>query len=146
DDGIGYDLGRVQTIHSVKVNLAVVDAGATWAEVLASTLLLRLTPSVLTDYLGLSIGGTLTVGGIGGRTPRFGFQSDNVVSMEVVTGTGREVTCSANANADLFDSVRAGLGQVAVITRVTLKLIAAPPLVCRYLLSYPDLNGMLHDQ
>ena len=145
-DGIAADLSRLQTIHSVKANLAVVDAGATWSEVLAATLPLGLTPPVLTDYLGLSIGGTLTVGGIGGRTPRFGFQSDNVVSMEVVTGTGREVICSANANADLFDSVRAGLGQVAVITRVTLKLIAAPPLVRRYLLSYPDLNAMLHDQ
>ena len=59
-------------------------------------------------------GGTLVVGGVGGTASQFGLQSDNVVSMDVVTGTGREVTRSPNSNADLSDAVRVGLGQVAV--------------------------------
>ena len=52
------------------------------------------TPPVLTDYLELSVGGTLAVGGVGGTTSAFGVQSDNVIEMDVVTGTGEHVTCS----------------------------------------------------
>ena len=66
--------------------------------------------------------------------------------MEVVTGKGEKVTCSASSNADLFDAVRAGLGQVGVITRATLKLVAAPESVRRFLLFYPDLATMLNDE
>jgi cytokinin dehydrogenase len=46
----------------------------------------------------------------------------------------------------LFDAVRAGLGQVAVITRATLKLIPAPEHVRRYVLTYPDLRTLLTDE
>jgi FAD/FMN-containing dehydrogenase len=48
-----------------------------------------LTPPTLTDYQDLSVGGTLSVGGIGGAMFRYGAQVDNVVALEVVTGVGR---------------------------------------------------------
>lgn len=104
------------------------------------------TPPVLADYLGLSVNGTLAVGGVGGTTWRYGVQSDNVVSMVVVTGAGRTITCSAEHHPDLFAMVRAGLGQVAVITEATLALVAAPRQVRRVVLSYPDLATMLRDE
>jgi FAD/FMN-containing dehydrogenase len=94
----------------------------------------------------LSVGGTLVVGGIGGTTSQYGMQSDNVVELDVVTGTGEQVTCSPHRNADLFDAVRAGLGQVAVITRATLTLMPAPEHVRRYVLTYPDLRTLLTDE
>ena len=51
----------------------------------------------LPDYLDLSVGGTLAVGGVGAHASRgFGVQTDNVVELQVVTGTGEEVTCSAD--------------------------------------------------
>jgi cytokinin dehydrogenase len=117
-----------------------------WSEVLRATLARSKTPPVLTDYLELSVGGTIVVGGVGGTTSAFGMQSDNVIDMEVVTGNGNKVTCSASNNANLFDAVRAGLGQVGVITKATLKLVAAPESVRRFLLFYPDLATMLKDE
>ena len=144
--GIVIDMTRLRTVHGVQDDRVVVDAGATWSEVLAATLPHGLTPPVLTDYLELSVGGTLVVGGVGGTTSRYGMQSDNVLEMDVVTGRGQKVTCSPHRNADLFDAVRAGLGQVAVITRATLKLIPAPEQVRRFLLVYPDLTTMLTDE
>jgi cytokinin dehydrogenase len=66
--------------------------------------------------------------------------------MEVVTGEGKKVTCSASSNPGLFDAVRAGLGQVGVITKATLTLVAAPESVRRFLLVYPDLATMLRDE
>ena len=68
----------------------VVEAGAKWSDVLRATLPHGKTPPVLTEYLELSVGGTLVVGGVGGTTSAFGVQSDNVIEMEVVTGDGEE--------------------------------------------------------
>jgi FAD/FMN-containing dehydrogenase len=144
--GIVGDMSRLRAVHGVQGDRVVVDAGATWYRVLAATLPQGLAPPVLTDYLGLSVGGTLSVGGIGGTTSRFGVQGDNVIAMDVVTSDGREVACSASHNAALFDAARAGLGQVAVITRAALKLVPAPRQVRRFLLFYPDLRTMLKDQ
>jgi cytokinin dehydrogenase len=73
-------------------------------------------------------------------------QSDNVLEVEIVTGTGQQLRCSAAANADLFDAVRAGLGQVGVVTRVTLALVTAPQQVRRYQLSYFDLRTLIEDE
>ena len=73
-------------------------------------------------------------------------QSDNVLELDVITGRGEKITCSPLRNADLFQMVRAGLGQVGVITRVTLKLIPAPKKARRYVLTYPDLRTLLMDE
>lgn len=145
-DGIVIDMSTLRDIHDVRSDTVDVSAGATWSEVLAATLPRGLTPPVLTDYLGLSVGGTVAVGGIGGTTSRFGAQCDNVFEMEVITGTGDTVVCSPDSNASLFDAVRAGLGEVAVIARARLRLIAAPRQVRQFLLRYPNLATMLKDQ
>jgi cytokinin dehydrogenase len=145
-DGIVIDMSRLHTIHTIRDDRVVVDAGAKWSEVLAATLPQGLTPPVLAEYLELSVGGTLVVGGVGSTSSRYGVQSDNVLELDVVTGEGQQVTCSPRNNADLFDAVRAGLGQVAVITRATLKLIPAPEQVRRYALTYPNLTSMLNDE
>lgn len=145
-DGIVIDMTQLRAVHEVQNNQVVVGAGAKWSVVLAATLPRGLTPPVLPDYLELSVGGTLVVGGIGGTTSRYGMQSDNVLELDVVTGRGQRITCSPLNNADLFQTVRAGLGQVGVITRATLKLIAAPEKARRYVLTYPDLRTLLTDE
>jgi len=145
-DGIVIDMTRLRAIHEIGGDRIIVDAGATWSEVLAATLPRGLTPPVLTDYLELSIGGTLAVGGIGGMTSRYGVQTDNVLELDVITGRGEKITCSPSSNSGLFHAVRAGLGQVGVVTRATLRLMPAPEKVRRYVLTYPDLATLLTDE
>ena len=144
--GIVIDMTRLQTVRSVGRDRVVVDAGATWSQVLAATLPQGLTPPVLTDYLELSVGGTIIVGGVGGMTSRHGVQADNVLEMDVITGSGEKITCSASRHPDLFNAVRAGLGQVGVITSATLALLPAPQQIRRYLLIYPDLRTLVNDE
>lgn len=144
--GTVIDMTSLRTVREVLSDRIVVDAGATWSDVLAATLPRDLTPPVLTDYLNLSVGGTLAVGGVGGTSARHGTQSDNILELDVVTGKGQKVTCSPVDNADLFDAVRAGLGQIGVITRATIKLVPAPAKVRRYILTYPDLKRLLTDE
>ncbi|GAA3058712.1 hypothetical protein GCM10010520_03950 [Rhizobium viscosum] len=146
EGGIVIDMRGINAIQHVDADRIVVGAGATWREVLTATLSKGLTPPVLTNYLELSVGGTLAVGGIGGTTSRHGMQADNVLELDVVTGDGRELTCSADLNPDLFDAIRGGLGQCAVITRATLRLIRAPGRVHRFQLFYPDFRSLTADQ
>jgi cytokinin dehydrogenase len=146
EDGIVIDMGTVNTIHTVQPDRIVVEAGATWGSVLEATLAKGLTPPVLTNYLGLSIGGTIAVGGIGATSSRHGMQTDQIVELDVVTGDGNELTCSATSNPDLFNAVRAGLGQCGIITQATLRLVRAPDRVRRYQLLYRDLASLTSDQ
>ena len=140
--GVVIDSRTLATIHSIAGNRAVVDAGVQWLDLIQATLAKGLTPPVETDYLGLSVGGTLSVGGIGGATSHFGLQVDNVLSLEVVTGDGRLLTCSATQRPELFRTVLGGLGQFAIIVRATLKLMRAETTARVYNLFYADLPSM----
>lgn len=140
------DMTVLRAIHAIEPDRITVDAGATWREVVTAALAHRLTPPVLTNYLDLSVGGTLAIGGIGGTSWRHGMQTDNVLALRVVTGDGRELDCSPDIRPDLFDAVRAGLGQCAIITRATLRLMRAPDRVRRYHLFYRDLASLTADQ
>jgi cytokinin dehydrogenase len=123
-----------------------VGAGAKWSDVAKATLAHGLTPPVFTDYLELSVGGTLSVGGLGGQTHRHGAQVDNVLELEVVTGAGELLRCSPTRHRDLFLAVLAGLGQCAVVVGATVRLVRAPETVRHYLLPYDDLRTFVEDQ
>jgi len=146
EDGLVVDMSALRTIGEVAADRVAVEAGASWRDVLDATLKHGLTPPVLTNYLGLSVGGTLAVGGIGGSSSRHGMQTDQVLELEVVTAGGRQVRCSPSANRDLFDAVRAGLGQCGIVTRATLRLMQAPQRVRRFQLFYRDLATLVADQ
>lgn len=127
-------------------NSVQVSAGLTWREVLALTLERGLKPPVLTHNLGLSVGGTLSVGGIDGGSFRHGAQVDNALELQVVTGEGRLETCSPNQNPELFEAVLAGQGQCGIILRATLRLIPAPTHTLFFQLLYRDLPSMLAEE
>jgi FAD/FMN-containing dehydrogenase len=143
--GLVIEMGTLDAI-TVGADSVVVDAGARWSAVLGATLARGLTPPVLTDYLELSVGGTLSAGGVGGASPHFGAQVDNVLELEVVTGDGQRVVCSPTRVPGLFHAVLAGLGQCAVLVRATLRLVPAPGRVRQYILHYPTVDALTADQ
>ncbi|MEV5953291.1 FAD-binding protein [Streptomyces sp. NPDC051987] len=145
-DGIVLDLRELAAVGPVTGDRVEAGAGALWRDVLAATLPYGLAPPVLTDYLGAGVGGVLSVGGLGGASHRHGLVADSVLELEVVTGAGEHLICSPERHGALFHAVLAGLGQVAVIIRATLRLSPAPALVRRYCLHYPDLDAYLRDQ
>ena len=146
EEGVIIDMSTLNKIHAIGADLAVVDAGVIWSELLQATLQQQLTPPVLTDYIELSIGGTLSLGGIGGASHRYGVQVDNVLELQIVTGWGKLETCSPYQNRDLFEAVLAGLGQCGIIVRATIRLIEAFTNARVFLLYYDNLNTFTHDQ
>jgi FAD/FMN-containing dehydrogenase len=145
EDGIVFDMSTLRTVHHVGKDVALVDGGCSWSDVLDATLPLGLTPPVLPDYPGLSVGGTLSIGGIGPATFRYGAQVDNVVRLQVVTGEGHTHWCSSTRRPDLFDAALAGQGQCAIIARAELRLVPAPASVRLFSLAYPDVRTAMDD-
>lgn len=94
-DGIVIEMSA---LHGIKVNplpdgdedihVPYVEAagGELWIDILKATLKKGLAPRSWTDYLYLTVGGTLSNAGISGQTFRHGPQISNVLQLEVVTG------------------------------------------------------------
>ncbi len=147
DGGCVIDMGALNEVRCLPgERVLVAGAGALWSDVVRAALAEGLTPPVLPDHLGGSVGGVLTTGGFGGSSHRYGLVADQVRELDVVTGTGEAVTCSHDRNRGLFHAVLAGLGQCALIVRATLRLVPAPPLVRRYRLYYDDPAAYVADQ
>lgn len=141
------DLRRIEPARrEAEGGLVRCGAGACWGDVVRSTLEHGLTPPVLTDYLGLSVGGTLSVGGIGGQSFRYGLHVDRVRRLRVVTGDGEIRDASRTEEPALFDYVRAGLGRFGVIVEAEIELVDAPASVRVRHLPYRDLETFLRDQ
>lgn len=109
--GSGAQVTSLNTLCALHSDRVEVEAGMLWSTLLQTTLAHGLTPPVLPDYLHLSIGGVLSVGGIGGTSYRYGAVVDHVLEMQVVTGAGKLETCSPTHQRELFENVLAGLGQ-----------------------------------
>ncbi|MET9628289.1 FAD-binding protein [Lentzea sp. NPDC006480] len=144
--GIVIDMTCLSTIHEIGFDRVVVDAGARWSDIVRATLPHGLTPPVLTDYLELTVGGTLSVGGLGGASHHHGAQTDHVLALDVVTPTGELISCNPHENRELFVAVRAGRGRNGIITRATLRLIPAPETVVWHKLRYDAIDELVADQ
>ena len=131
DKGLVIDMRSIDTVVFNGGSCAVdVNGGALWEDVLERCVKrLGCAPRSWTDYLGLTVGGTLSNAGVSGQTFRYGPQTSNVAELEVITGKGDKIVCSENQNSELFFSVLGGLGQFGIITRARVLLQPAPDMV-----------------
>lgn len=145
--GVLLDTSGMNKIHKIDADGLTVlcDGGLIWRELVQTVVPMGLVPPVLTNNLGVSISGTLSIAGLGVASFRHGAQVDNVLELTVVTGTGDVVTCSATENQELFNVVRSGFGQFGVITQAKLRLRKTKKNVRKYYLLYDDLQTLMDD-
>jgi FAD/FMN-containing dehydrogenase len=86
----------------------------------------------LTGIAGLTLGG-----GFGYLTRRWGWTSDNVVGMDVVTADARLVRASSGENADLFWGLLGGGGNFGVVTGIDYMLYPVGPEVVGGVVAWP---------
>ncbi|CAL9112028.1 unnamed protein product [Musa acuminata var. zebrina] len=151
-DGIVIEMDSLPSAISIHrgresgSSYADVSGGALWIELLRESLRFGLAPRSWTDYLYLSVGGTLSNGGISGQTFKHGPQISNVLQLDVVTGKGEQVTCSPTESSELFFAALGGLGQFGIITRARILLQDAPPKVKWVRAFYDDFETFTEDQ
>jgi len=85
-----------------------------------------------TGITGLTLGG-----GFGYLTRRWGWTSDCVLGMDVVTADGRVVRASAEENPDLFWGLRGGGGNFGVVTGLDYRLYEVGPQVVGGVVAWP---------
>ncbi len=85
-----------------------------------------------TGITGLTLGG-----GFGYLTRRWGWTSDNVAAMDVVTAEGNLVRASAEENADLFWGLRGGGGNFGVVTGIDYMLYPVGPEIVGGVVAWP---------
>lgn len=145
DTGMVIDMGRLDGVELLGEELVRAQGGALWGKVVDSLHGTRLLPAVLVDVAEVTVGGTLSAGGIGTTSHRHGMQVGQVEQLEVVTGTGEIVLCSRARNADLFDAVRGGQGQFGVITDAWIRLRKTRERTRMYELGYRDVDRLVRD-
>ncbi len=145
EGGIAVDAQSLGTIHHIGDGVADVDAGVRWSSLVRAAVATGQTPPVVTDFPYLSVGGTLSIGGMGATSHRYGSQSDNVEQLTVATGRGELVTCSRTRDRELFDAVLAGAGQYGLIVRAVVRLVPAESTVRVVKVVYDDRDTYLRD-
>ncbi len=140
----------LSSLHQVlKVDTAggkvTCQGGLKWRDLVEHLAPQGFSPPVLTNNLGVTIGGTLSMAGLGVASWREGTQADNCLNLQVVTGRGEIVRCSPEEHRELFDAVRGGAGQFGVITEATLKIRRHRPRFRSFYLLYDDLGVLLDD-
>ncbi|XP_015884552.1 cytokinin dehydrogenase 7 [Ziziphus jujuba] len=150
DRGLIIDMRSLENhFHLIRINglpYADVSGGALWEDLLKwSVSKFGLAPRSWTDYLSLTVGGTLSNAGVSGQAFRYGPQTSNVTELEVVTGKGETLICSEFENSELFFGALGGLGQFGIITRASVLLQPAPDMVRWIRLVYTEFEDFTRD-
>ncbi|MDQ3107957.1 MAG: FAD-binding oxidoreductase [Actinomycetota bacterium] len=141
DGGLVIDVRPMKDI-SVDVGRRVVrvGAGVTWGEFDEATQEHGLATTggrvSTTGVAGLTLGG-----GSGWLERKYGLTCDNLISVDLVTADGREVTASETSNPDLFWALHGGGGNFGVVTSFEFQLHPVGPLVLAGLLAWPGDAG-----
>ena len=145
DGGLVLDTIHLHRVQPLGRDLVRAQGGAQWGRVVDALRGTRRLPPVLADIAEVTVGGTLSAGGIGTTSHRYGLQVEQVEQLEVVIGTGERVRCSRTRNADLFDAVRGGQGQFGIIADAWIRLRGAGARIRQYGLRYRDFDRFASD-
>lgn len=127
DDGLMIDMSSMRGVWvDPERRVARAQAGCLLGDVDAETQLHGLAAVLgfvsATGCAGLTLGG-----GFGYLSRRFGWTTDNLVSVDLVTAAGKMVRASEQENSDLFWGLRGGGGNFGVATSFEYKLHPVGP-------------------
>jgi cytokinin dehydrogenase len=145
--GATLDCSQMTHVESpnIQSRSLVCQPGATWRQAVEACAPHGLLPKVMPFFPHLTIGGVISIGGIGGNSHLYGCASGSVRELEVVTGSGLIKTCNLTQDSDLFQTALCGLGRCSVISEATLELRSFKPHMVTYYLLYDDHTTWFND-
>lgn len=141
--GLLIHMEKMNHILSINNQSIWIEANANWASVLDVTLKEQYVPFVVPYNCQLSIGGVLSLGGIGASSFKSGSAIEHVDALEVLTADGARQ--QVDKHSSLFHAVLGGQGQFGIITKAALALRACAPQVRTFFLVYLDVKTWLQD-
>ena len=107
DGGLLLKTSRLAGVHvDPEHRIARVGPGARWSQVIDAAAPYGLAP--LSGTAAVGVAGYTLGGGAGWLSRKYGFAADSLLSAEVVTADGRQLTASAEEHPDLFWALRGG--------------------------------------
>jgi L-gulonolactone oxidase len=124
--GVLLSLDRLTGIRAADptTGLVTVAAGTTLHDLNKSLWQLGLAMPNLGDIDRQTISGAISTG-THGTGARLGGIATQVRALQLVTGDGTTIDCSATEHPDVFEHARVGLGALGIITAVTLQCVPA---------------------
>lgn len=116
--GAVVEMSRLAAVIADDGRSVTVQAGIHWREVMARLVPSGRRPTVVTGEMTTTVGGTLSVGGVGETSHFEGLQIDGVRALTIVTPDGE--IHRVGADAELARFMLAGHGQLGVIAEATL--------------------------
>ncbi|MCX6151792.1 MAG: FAD-binding oxidoreductase [Ignavibacteriales bacterium] len=137
DGGLVIDLSLMKSVRiDASSKTARVEAGATLGDFDHEAQLFGFaTPlgiNSTTGVAGLTLGG-----GFGWLSRKYGLSIDNLISVEVVTVSGKLIKASKSENSDLFWAIRGGGGNFGIVTSFEFQLHNVGPEVLAGLIIHP---------
>jgi cytokinin dehydrogenase len=146
--GVSLDLSRLTEIGVPQATSRTMrcSSGTTWRSAIASAAPHGFLPKVVPLNLDLTVGGLLSVAGVGATSHRFGCAVSCVAELEVVTGDGRRITCSETREPAVYQAVLGGLGRGGIIASADVELRPFKPRVRTFYLLFDDIGAWLEAQ
>jgi len=128
ENGLVVTLRRMCNTSAITINAAdpsvTASAGCLWSDVISAVaadgrFVIPVLPNSVTL---LTVGGTLSAGGISRSSNRYGFQVDNILEAKVLKLDGTYVTATRSRHADLL-RVLSGNGKFGAMVEIKMKLI-----------------------
>src|ERR1035441_54170 len=104
---------------------AGVEGMIAYERLMEETLRYGLLPAVVPQLKTITVGGAVSGLGIESSSFKYGLVHETVEAMEVLTGSGGIVACSASDNPDLFFGFPNSYGTLGYALRLTIRLVPA---------------------
>lgn len=147
EGGLTVDLSQMRAVDvDLEAGTARVQPGATLGDVDAATLphgkAIPVGINSTTGIAGLTLGG-----GFGWLSRKYGLTIDSLLSADVVTADGSQLTASETENADLFWGLKGGGGNFGIVTSFEFRLRdAGPNLLCGLIVHpHSDARDVMHE-
>jgi hypothetical protein len=142
-NGVILNTLALDSIYQYQEETIWIDANATWSALIEATLQHNHIPFITPYNCNLTIGGVLSVGGVGAASFKYGSAVNHVQALEVITSDG--TLLQVDSNSALFHACLGGQGQFGIITKACIKLKPSKKHVRTFFLTYMDEKQWLHD-
>ncbi|MBU0756667.1 MAG: FAD-binding oxidoreductase [Nanoarchaeota archaeon] len=139
------DLNNIITIDKAK-KTCTAEPGATFSDLVKSTIKHNLVPIVVPELKNITIGGAVSGCSVESTSYRYSGFHDTCLEYEIICTDGRVLKCTPeNQNRLIFEMVHGAFGTLGIITKLRFRLMDAKTFVhlkyitCRNLKEYKEL-------